>query len=92
MLIVCREGKLDEYNSWKSHHRGKKNSKLKPSLFCKDELGRDDRNFRDVKKYPFLNQYWDDADALVRALELYRELASAKKQGIDFMLADLLSV
>ena len=92
MLIVYREGKLDEYNSWKSHHRGAKNSKLKPSLFCKEVLGKDDHDFRNIKKYPFLNQYWDDADALVRALELYRELASAKKQGGDFLLADLLNV
>lgn len=92
MLIVCREDKLDEYNSWKSHHRGAKNSKLKPSLFCKEELGKDDRNFRNIKKYPFLNQYWDDADTLVRALELYREMTSAKKQGDDFLLADLLNI
>jgi len=92
MLIVYREGKLDEYNSWKSHHRGTKNSKLKPSLFCKEELGKDDHDFRNVKTYPFLNQYWDDADALVRALELYREMTSAKKQGEDFLLADLLNV
>ena len=70
----------------------RKNSKLKPSLFCKEKLGRDDRNFRNIKKYPFLNQYWNDADALVRALELYREMTSAKKQGDDFLLADLLNI
>ena len=69
-----------------------KEQQLKPSLFCKEELGKDNHDFRNVKKYPFLSQYWDDADALVRALELYRELASAKKQGGDFLLADLLDV
>ncbi|WEV67517.1 hypothetical protein OZX72_00440 [Bifidobacterium sp. ESL0769] len=85
MLVICREGAADQYEHWKQSQRGKKQNKLKPSLFCKEELG-----MGDVKRPKFLNDYWGNGDNLVQALREYQRITNAKKQRTDFMLADLL--
>ncbi|WEV59089.1 hypothetical protein OZX67_00450 [Bifidobacterium sp. ESL0728] len=85
MLVICRENATEQYEHWKQSKRHKKETKLKPSLFCKEELG-----MSDVKERRFLAEYWRDGDKLVETLLKYQHIASRKKQHNDFMLADLL--
>lgn len=77
MLAIAKEGELDRYN-----RRFK--SKLKPSEFCRKELG-----LRDIKKESFLRDYWADADEICRCLRLYAKQHVAQTKG-ELTIADLL--
>lgn len=48
MLIICNEGKYNEYKKFAN-----KNAEGKPSTYCKSRLG-----YKDVKKYDFIYEYF----------------------------------
>ena len=75
MLAIIKEGQTDRYvNKFKS--------KMKPSEFCKKELG-----LSRIKNENFLRDYWNDADELRDCLELYRKQHKPKD---ELTIADLL--
>lgn len=78
MLAIHAE---DAYDNWRRASR--RNRALRPSEFCKGELG-----LRHIKEGDFLREYWD-ADKLVEAIRKY-----AGSHGADvgeWSLADLLA-
>ncbi|WP_165173466.1 hypothetical protein [Adlercreutzia sp. ZJ242] len=72
VLAIIREGAWDR---WHGSH-------VKPSDFCKRELG-----MRGVKRADFLRGYWD-ADTLTAAAREYRRLSKVPKG--ELCLADLI--
>ena len=73
-LIILHENKFTAWN----------NSKLKPSLYCKQELG-----FTDVKKPEFVRNYFSDVKDLVSAIREYKRVSKLDKN--EYCLCDLLS-
>lgn len=78
MLLIHAEG---SYKAWLS--ASKKNRQLKPSDFCKQQLG-----LSDVKEMGFLKEYWADSDKLVWAIREHARCA--KRQPGEYLLVDLL--
>lgn len=72
VLAIIREG------SWRRWHGGR----MKPSDFCKQELG-----MHEVKREGFLKSYWD-ADSLTAAAREYKRLSNIPKG--ELCLADLI--
>lgn len=72
VLAIIREG------AWRRWHGGR----MKPSDFCKQELG-----MREVKREDFLRGYWD-VDSLTAAARDYRRLSKIPKG--ELCLADLI--
>ena len=72
VLAIIREG------SWRRWHGGR----MKPSDFCKQELG-----MHEVKREGFLKSYWD-ADSLTAAAREYKRLSKIPKG--ELCLADLI--
>ncbi|WP_165044986.1 hypothetical protein [Adlercreutzia sp. ZJ138] len=72
VLAIIRE---DAWGRWHGSH-------VKPSDFCKRELG-----MREIKRADFLRGYWD-ADALTAAAREYRRLSKIPKG--ELCLADLI--
>lgn len=79
MLLIHAEG---AYKTWLS--ASKKNRQLKPSDFCKQQLG-----LSDVKEMGFLKEYWADSDKLVWAIREHARCA--KRRPGEYLLLDLLS-
>ncbi len=78
MLIICNEGKYKEYENAK-----RKNPQLKPSIYCKANLG-----LKDVKSYKFVKDYFANIDILIGAIHEYRRIS--KVHGNEKTLWDLL--
>ena len=76
ILIIINEGSYERYQK----HRGR----LKASEFCKQELG-----FPKVKKYEFVQKYFDDLDKLLAALEDHHNM---RKSYDELTIYDLLDV
>ena len=72
VLAIIREG------AWRRWH----GSRMKPSDFCKQELG-----MREVKREGFLRGYWD-ANSLMAAAREYKRLSKIPKG--ELCLADLI--
>lgn len=72
ILANIREG------AWRRWHGGR----MKPSDFCKQELG-----MHEVKREGFLKSYWD-ADSLTAAAKEYKRLSKIPKG--ELCLADLI--
>ena len=64
MLIILNEDKYDAF----------KKSGMKPSQFCKAELG-----FRDVKTRSFVSKYFADSTVLVSAIKKYAEVSKIQR-------------
>lgn len=75
MLTIIKEGQLDRYTN-------KFKSTLKPSEFCKKELG-----LSRIKNETFLRDYWWDAEELCDCLHSYRRQHKPKDEPT---IADLL--
>lgn len=75
MLTIIRTGRFKEYSKVKSS--------VKPSVYCKQQLG-----MRDIKSRQFLENHWADVDVLVDAILKYRRLANLKSG--ELCLADLI--
>lgn len=78
MLIICNEGKYEEFKKFTN-----KNAEEKPSTYCKSRLG-----YKDVKKYEFIYEYFSEMNVLVNALHEYRRVT--KQRGNQQTLYDLL--
>lgn len=65
MLVILSEGK---YNEFKSSRR------MKPSEFCKSKL-----NYKYVKSYSFILEYFSDIDKLINSIKEYRRISQVKK-------------
>lgn len=74
MLAIIKEGKTNQYNK----------SKLKPSEYCKKQLG-----LPDIKQERFLQDYWSDPEELCRCIWIY-EQRHKRKNDNEYSLADLL--
>ena len=72
VLAIIREG------AWRRWHGGR----MKPSDFCKQELG-----MHEVKREGFLKRYWD-ADSLTAAAKEFKRLSKIPKG--ELCLADLI--
>ena len=72
MLIVFSEGKFLEF----------KKKRIKPSEFCKD-IG-----YKNVKSPEFINNYFEDVNKLIKAINEYKRVSNIKKG--EYTLADLL--
>lgn len=68
MLIICNEGKFDEFQ------RLKRNKAGKPSTYCKNVLG-----YKRVKEYTFVYDYFSDIDVLKHALHEYKRLSNVRR-------------
>lgn len=77
-LIICNEGKYKEFEKQK-----RKNSSLKPSSYCKTNL-----NFKNVKSYDFVKEYFSDIKTLINALHEYRRISKIHRN--EMSLWDLL--
>lgn len=77
-LIICNEGKYNEYEKEK-----RKNPNLKPSIYCKANL-----KYKNVKSYDFVKEYFSDIKILVNALHEYRRIS--KIRGNEISIWDLL--
>ena len=77
MLAIHAEG---GYEDWRRQSR--RNRQLRPSEFCKGDLG-----LRDIKSFGFLDSYWT-ADKLVRAIRAYDE--HRDRSSGELSLGDLL--
>jgi hypothetical protein len=75
MLIICNENKYNEFHKYKSN--------MKPSEFCKTKL-----NFRHVKDYEFVKDYFSDTEKLLESIHEYRRVSKIKKG--EYTLFDLL--
>ena len=75
MLIIHNEGMFEEY----------KKSRKKPSDYCKQDL-----EYRYVKNYEFVKDYFSDVDALVKAIRKHHKiyLAKDKKSNTLYDLLD----
>lgn len=78
MLIIHAEA---AFGDWQRASR--RNRQLKPSEFCKQELG-----FSSIKETGFLRGYWSDGSKLVNAIRMYAE--KARRGSGDLLLADLI--
>lgn len=77
-LIICNEGKYKEYEKEK-----RKNPQLKPSIYCKANL-----NYKNVKSYEFVKEYFSDMEILLNALHEYRRISRIR--GNEMSIWDLL--
>lgn len=73
MLVILNEEKFRTF----------KRSGVKPSEFCKSQLG-----FHNVKSYKFVSNYFSDPEILVSAIKKYVEVARIPNG--EFALRDLL--
>ena len=73
MLIILNEGKYTEF----------KKSRMKPSDYCKIELG-----YKQVKTKKFVSDYFSDVDTLVEAIRQYASISRIPKG--ESALVDLL--
>lgn len=73
MLIILNENKYKQF----------KNSREKPSAFCKNVL-----KMKDVKSYDFVKHYFCDSENLVKAIEKYTQVSKIQKG--EYTLHDLL--
>lgn len=73
MLIILSENKYNDF----------KKSKMKPSDFCKINLG-----FSNVKNYDFVKDYFFDTDKLLGSIREYRRVSKIRKE--EYTLFDLL--
>lgn len=64
MLIICNEGKYEEY----------KRSGEKPSTYCKSKL-----KYKNVKSYDFIREYFSDMNILLDALHEYKRVSKIRK-------------
>lgn len=80
ILTIINEGK---YSDFQSKKRQKHNRNMKPSEYCKGELG-----FSDIKKRAFVEKYFDDTEVLVSAIKEYKRLKRIPKG--ECCLCDLL--
>lgn len=78
MLVIHREG---AYDRWSKAHR--RNKSLRPSEFCKGELG-----LPRVKEAEFLEEYWADGSVLADCIR--KHASKAHRDPGDLLLADLL--
>ena len=74
MLIILSENKYKEY----------KNSKKKPSDFCKTDL-----KMKDVKSKEFVSKYFSKPEKLLNAIKKYSEIT--KSQTGEYVLLDILN-
>ncbi len=72
MLIICAEGKYREYEREK-----RKNRQLKPSTYCKTNLGH-----KGVKNYSFVKEYFSDINFLKYALHEYQRISKVRENEI----------
>lgn len=77
-LIICNEGKYRDYEK-----EARKNSRLKPSIYCKSTL-----KYKNVKSYDFVKEYFSDMQVLVNALHEYRRIS--KVRANEMTIWDLL--
>lgn len=68
MLIICVEGKYKDYEREK-----RKDRQLKPSTYCKAEL-----EYKNVKSYGFVKEYFSDISRLKGALHEYQRISKAR--------------
>lgn len=78
MLVIHNE---DAFPLWQRLSR--KNRQLRPSDFCKQELG-----LSDIKEKDFLEGYWSNPCNLVASIRMYSE--KTKRGSGELLLADLL--
>lgn len=77
-LIICNEGKYRDYEKEK-----RKNSNLKPSIYCKVNL-----KYKNVKSYDFVKNYFSNMEILINALHEYRRISKVHKD--EMTIWDLL--
>lgn len=78
MLVIHREG---AFRDWEKASR--KDRALRPKEFCKQMLG-----IQNVEETPFLRAYWEDCEALKKAIVDYAHTARRGKD--ELLLVDLL--
>lgn len=76
MLVIITEGKYSDYKN--------KHSDIKPSEYCKVNLGHSD-----VKSAEFIKQYFDDVETLINAIREYKRVTNVLIG--EYALADLLN-
>ncbi|MDM8271568.1 hypothetical protein [Thermophilibacter provencensis] len=79
MLAVHKQGAFD---LWQRQSR--RNRSLKPSEFCKQELG-----LSKIKETKFLKEYWSNGAELAECIKRYA--SKARRENDELMLADLLA-
>lgn len=77
MLIIISEKKYREYMKVKS--------KIKPSIYCKEEL-----KLKKIKEFNFIKDYFSDFDKLIYAIKQYHSFKKKNKDKTDLMLYDIL--
>lgn len=78
MLVIHCENAYGAWLKYKRRHKG-----VKPSDFCKSELG-----IIEVKQTDFLKKYWSDGSVLAQCIRAHASKVQ-REQG-DLLLADLL--
>lgn len=78
MLMICNEGKYQDFERQKRKKPG-----LKPSEYCKVSLKK-----KNVKDYSFVKEYFGKIEVLIHALHEYRRIS--KVRGDEKTLWDLL--
>lgn len=78
MLAIHNE---DAFSLWQRLSR--KNRQLRPSDFCRQELG-----LRDIKEKDFLERYWSNPCNLVASIRMHAE--KTKRGSGELLLVDLL--
>ena len=73
MLVILKENLVERF----------KRSKMKPSEYCKAELG-----YRNVKSYDWVKDYFSDIGSLVSAIHEYHRISKLPKN--EYSLNDLL--
>lgn len=73
MLVIFNEKKYTEYKS----------SKMKPSEYCKSQLG-----YKNIKAPDFIEEYFMNIDRLVSAIYEYKRVSDVRKG--EYSLVDLL--
>lgn len=75
ILIIINEGHYEKFTNKKGN--------IKPSTYCKRELG-----MKEVKTEEFVSGYFEDIDILINSIQKYKKLHSQKD---EYCLFDLLS-
>jgi hypothetical protein len=78
MLVIHKENKLAEW-----YRALRKANNLKPSEFCKQNLG-----LAKIKEINFLKKYWSDGYELVSCIQAYA--ATCQRKAGELMLVDIL--
>lgn len=73
MLIILNENKYEDF----------KKSGEKPSVYCKTKL-----NYKDVKSYTFVKNYFGDVTILIKSIKEYKRVSNVKNS--EYTLYDLL--